>query len=203
MTMLEKWDNVGISESMKYEIENESGKFCCDGAGRLTYFSLTTFGCSSRENVLYDGPHGFSGFGNKRCMKRLNIPEGIREIGCDAENLWDMVVIEKIVLPKTLEKLGAGVLSGCLIMEMELPASLREIGAGALMRNYIHVLRISQDLPHPQYPSWDQYEARDKLNVIGRQFKETIVNTLIVPKGYPYKMLMPEAKIKHVVFLEE
>lgn len=42
-----------------------------------------------------------------------------------------MIIVEKLVLPSTLEKLNGNVLSGCLIMEMELPASLQEIGHGA------------------------------------------------------------------------
>lgn len=202
MSMLENWEKTSISDEMRYYTENESGRFYCDEKGRLTFFE------SVPSNCLHQPPFGFR---EKNCMQMLTLPEGIREIGKYTGNLTTMmdgtlrglVVVEKLVLPKSLEKIDANVLSGCLIMEMELPTSLREIGPGALMCNYIHVLRIPQDLPYPQYPSWDQYEARDKLNVIGRQFKETIVNTLIVPKGYPYKMLMPEVKINHVVFLEE
>ena len=133
-------------------------------------------------------------------MQMLTIPEGIRTIGTDKGKLWNLIVVEKLVFPTTVEKLEAGVLSGCLIMEMELPASLWEIGPGALMCNYIHVLRIPQDMLHPKYADWGQKNVEGALTIHGRQFKETIINTLIVPKGYPYKELMLETKINHVVY---
>lgn len=179
----------------RYYTENESGRFGCDEDGRLIHFK------PSEENCLRQGACGFRRSYEKVDVRTLIIPEGIREITRDAEKLWELVVVEKIVLPDSLEKLDSDVLSGCLIMEMELPATLREIGTGALMCNYIHVLQIPQGMLHPKYPGWKQQKAEGALTIHGRQFKETIINTLIVPKDYPYQMLMPEAKINNVVFI--
>ena len=159
----------------------------------MTYFE------PARENCLHQGPHGFRRSHEKVDVQNLVIPEGIREIAFDAEKLWDLVIVEKLVLPASLEKLDEGVLSRCLIMEMELPTSLREIGPGALMCNYIHVLRIPQGMPYPKYAGWGQKKAEGALTVHGRQFKETIINTLIVPTGYPYEELMAETKINNIV----
>ena len=195
--MLENWEKTSFSEERRYYTENESGSFYCDEAGRLTCFE------PAEENCLHQGPHGFRRSYEKVDMRKLIIPEGIREITHDAEKLWDLVVVEKLVLPKSLEKLDANVLSGCLIMEMELPTSLREIGPGALMCNYIHVMRIPQGMLHPQLPSgWDQKKVDGALTIFGRQFKETIINTLIVPRDYPHQKLMVETKINNIVYFD-
>lgn len=198
MNALEKWTKVERNGETSYFTKNESGGFGCDKNGALNFFR------SEDANMLYQGPHGFRHCNKERSVRNLIIPEGVREICFDKEKLWELIVVEKLVLPTTLEKLDQSVLSGCLIMEMELPVSLREIGPGALMCNYIHVLRIPQGMLHPQHPSgWGWKKVDGKLTVYGRQFKETIVDTLIVPKGYPYEKLMAETIINHVVFTEE
>ena len=192
--MLENWEKTSFSEERRYYTQNESGSFYCDEGGRLTYFE------PARENCLHQGPYGFRQSHEKRFVRNLIIPEGIREISYHADNLWDLIVVEKLVLPTTLEKLDDNVLSGSLIMEMELPAYLREIGPGALMCDYIHVLRIPQDMLYPKYADWGQKKAEGALTIHGRQFKETIINTLIVPRDYPYQTLMLETKINNVVY---
>lgn len=192
--MLKDWEKIACSDEIRYYTENESGQFCCDEAGRLINF------VPARENCLKQAPHGFSRSYESVDVRNLIIPEGIREIAHDAEKLWELVVVEKLVLPDSLEKLDQCVLSCCLIMELELPASLREIGPGALMCNYIHVLRIPQGMPHSKYLDWGQKKAEDKLTIHGRQFKETIINTLIVPREYPYQQLMVETKINNIVY---
>ena len=138
----------------------------------------------------------------------LTIPEGIRGIGKHIPNnyfsisgtLQDLVIIGKLELPTTLEKLEEHVLSGCLIMELELPTSLREIDPAAVMQSYIHMLRIPNGLPHPQYPAWNGEKTANTLTVHGRQFKETIIDTLVVPRDYPYRELLVETRINHVIF---
>ena len=181
-----------LENKMRYHAENESGSFYYNEQGMLTYFE------AAEKNQLSQPPYGFRSFVPKRCMKTLSLPEGLRTIG--EEKLRDLVIVEKLTFPTTIEKLEADVLSGCLIMEMELPETLREIGTGALMCNYIHVLRIPQGMLHPKYPDWGQKKTEGTLTIHGRQFKETIINTLIVPKGYPYKKLMLETKINNIVY---
>lgn len=192
--MLEHWKEFSAHDKMQYHIENASGSFYCDEHGMLTCFD------AAEKNQLHQAPFGYRGSGMKNSMQMLTIPEGVRTIGTDKGNLRNLIVVEKLVLPTTLEKLEDGVLSGCLIMEMELPVSLREIGAGALMCNYIHVLRIPQGMLHPKYADWKQKKAEGTLTIYGRQFKETIINTLIVPKGYPYEELMRETKINNIAY---
>ena len=192
--MLGNWEDFSACEKMRYRTENASGSFYCDEQGMLTYFEI------AEKNQLHQAPFGYRDSGMKNSMRMLTIPEGIRIIGTDRGHLRDLIVVEKLVLPTTLEKLEAGALSGCLIMDMALPASLREIGPGALMCNYIHVLRIPQGMPHSKFLDWGQKKAEDKLTIHGRQFKETIINTLIVPKEYPYKDLMFETKINNIVY---
>ena len=106
-----------------------------------------------------------------------------------------------------LESMRGNVLSGSLIMDMELPGTVRHIGSGAIMGCYIQRLRLGEGLPEPEDGwywerakdgRWKQ-EAAGRLACGGRQFKETIIGTLIVPAGYPYKQLMPEAKIDEVI----
>lgn len=192
--MLENWKSFHISGKMRYYTHNASGRFDCDEQGKLTSFE------AAEKNRLHQAPFGYGGCGMINSMQTLTIPEGIRSIGMDKGELWDLIIVEKLVFPTTLEKLESGALSRCLIMEMELPASLCEIGPGALMCDYIHVLRIPQGMKHPKYPVWGQKKVEGVLTVHGRQFKETIINTLIVPKEYPYKELMLETKINNIVY---
>ena len=193
MSMLDNWEKTSFSEKRRYYTKNESGSFYCDEDGALIWFE------AAEKNQLSQPPFGFGSFVPKRCMKTLRLPEGLRTIG--EEELRDLIIVEKLTFPATIEKLEAGVLSGCLIMEMELPETLREIGPGALMCDYIHVLRIPKGMLHPQLPiGWEQKKVEGTLTIYGRQFKETIINTLIVPRNYPYRQLMVETKINNIVY---
>ena len=201
MNMPKNWETRNASEVVVYRTENETGQFWCNADGMLTYWN-------SREEVrLSQPPHGYGGFGDKKRVRTLVIPEGVISIGDmemffhkEREDLGQLIVVEKLVLPETLRTLGAHVLSGCLIMELELPASLREIGPGALMCNYIHRLKIPCGLAQP---AWYSCNDPKKLKVWGRQFKECLIRTLICPRGYPYNEQMPEAKIEHIIYLDE
>jgi len=191
--MTENWEKYAEWENMKYHTQNESGRFWCNEDGMLTGLEV------AEKNGLSQPPFGFGSFVPKRCMQKLVLPEGLRVIG-EIENLRDLIVVEQLIFPATLEKLEAGVLSGSLIMEMTLPATLREIGPGALMCSYIHVLRIPRGLPHPKLQGWEKKKADGVLTVYGRQFKETIIDTLIVPRDYPYEQLTVETKINRIVY---
>lgn len=79
--MLENWKKLSASEKMRYYTENESGRFYCDEAGRLTYFE------PAETNCLKQGPHGFKRSHEKKDVRNLVIPEGIREIDYHAEKL--------------------------------------------------------------------------------------------------------------------
>ena len=201
MNMPKNWETRNASEVLVYRTENETGQFWCNADGMLTYWE-------SREEVrLSQPPHGYGGFGDNKRVRTLVIPEGVISIGDmemfshkEREDLGQLIVVEKLVLPETLCTLGAHVLSGCLIMELELPASLREIGPGALMSNYIHQLKIPHGLAQP---AWYSCNDPKKLKVWGRQFKECLIRTLICPRDYPYQELMPEAKIEQIIYLND
>ena len=197
--MLKSWTKTTFSDEELYYTNNETGKFYCDKHGTLMFWE------AARNNHLYQSPFGYHRLDG---IQKLTIPEGIRVIGKPipksifyvSGTLQDLVIIERLELPTTLEKLEEHVLSCCLIMELELPASLREIGPAAVMNGYIHTLRIPDGLPHPQPPAWDQKKDANALTIHGRQFKETIVDTLIVPRDYPYRDLLVETKINHVIY---
>jgi len=193
------WEKMSAFPKTTYRAENECGTFCCDKNALLTYFE------PAKQNRLSQPPFGYRNFNVEKAMKKLIFPEGIRIIGNDEEDLGRLIIVEKLILPATLEKLGEHVLADCLIMDLHLPLSLKEIGPAALMASYIHVLRIPQGmLPPRNLYGWDpEPPAGPTLTIHGRQFKETIVDTLIVPKNYPYSGLFREAQINHVVFTEE
>lgn len=198
------------------QFENETGTYYCDGSGKLLFIE------PRESNCLYRGPFGPHRLETERngmiCavfrVKDLIIPEGTRCIGNEDPyavskevTLRDTIVAGKLRFPSTLEILRENVLSGSLIMDMELPKTVRHIGSGAIMNCYIHRLRLGKGLPEPEdgwywgktkSDSWRQ-GAAGKLACGGRQFKETIIGTLIVPAGYPYKRLMPEARIDEVI----
>lgn len=199
------------------QFENDTGAYSCDGSGRL---------CSiepRNANCLYRGPFGPRSLAMERRggafaayrVRDLIIPEGVRGIGnadpYDPQvfrlTLRHTIVTGKLRFPATLESLGDNVLSDSLIMDMELPETVCYIGSGALMKCYIERLRLGAGLPEPE-DGWYWERAKDerwkreaagRLACGGRQFKETIIGTLIVPAGYPYKRLMPEAKIDNVI----
>lgn len=184
-----KMDSDSVKDSC---FKNDTGRFYCDESGMITFFQ------SDEKNKLHQPPHGF---GNEQYMKNLVIPNGVKRIGFFDDNDYKMDVssvtfrgihvVGKVRFPETLISLGAGTFSDCLMMDLELTASLVEIGAGVMMGCYIHKLRIPENMPIPY---------TQELFCVGRQFKETIIDTLIVPQNYPYKGLMPEALIENIVF---
>lgn len=199
--MQKNWIKTTFGDKGLYYTDNETGRFYCDEHAVLTFWE------TNRNNHLYQPPFGHRSLDG---IKKLTIPEGVRVIGKKTSDgiflvsgtLQNLVIIERLELPTTLEKLEEHVLSCCLIMELELPASLREIGPAAVMNGYIHTLRIPDGLPHPQPPAWDQTKDANALTIHGRQFKDTIVDTLIVPRDYPYRNLLVETKINHVVYCD-
>lgn len=202
--MLNSWKKTQFSQGMVYYMENETGKFYCDETGTLLFLE------TAKNKRLNQPPFGYYRFGDEKNVQTLILPEGIKIIGKEISDnyfkvsgtLSELIIIGKLDLPKTLEKLEKLVLHGCLIMEMELPISLREIGPSAVMESYIHILRIPRGMPHPQHIAWDGKKATDALTVNGRQFKGTIVDTLIVPRDYPYRELFVETKINHVIYID-
>ena len=186
--------------SSQLQFENDTGTYHCDGSGRLNSIEPRS------ANLLYRAPFGPWRFGmgsrgetyEEYRVKDLIIPEGVRCIGNGDPDSYsferafcDAIVMGRLRFPSTLESLGNGVLSSCLIADMELPGTVRYIGSGAIMQCYIQRLRIGAGLPAP--------EPEGKLVCGGRQFKETIIGTLVVPEGYPYRRLMPEARIDQLV----
>lgn len=198
------WESRVVDGRVEFCAANASGTFVRDEAGMLLDFHYNGENC-----CLCDAPFGFRTATKNWYVKHLRIPEGIAQIG--QMDLFpeqpgkkrhllfqDLAVVDKIELPSTLKTLGANVFSGCLIPEMTLPAGLRGIGAGALMCCYIHELRIPKGLPHPVC----EQNGEDGLFVYGRQFKETIVDTLYVPRDYPYEHLMYETRINRVIYTD-
>ncbi len=195
MDNFENWEKkYDKSGACYYETFNECGCFRCDEKGLLVFFE------ADNQNSMYDGPHGWRHGG----LRNLIIPEGVIRIGTHGHN-WDLalrglVVMGKLGLPGSLEEIGPGVFSESLIGELELPDSLRGIEAGALMHCYIHVLRLPERLRHPECHLCWTPKSEAYLRTQGRQFKETIIDTLIAPEGYPYKVLMLEAEVSHIQF---
>ena len=197
--MLKKWIKTTFANKELYHTDNETGEFYCDEHGTLTFLETVP------NNHLYQPPFGYRRLDG---IQKLTVPEGIRVIGKEIPNNYfsisgtmrDLVIIGKLELPTTLASLEEHVLSRCLIMELDLPTSLREIGPAAVMSSYIHTLRIPNGLPHPYPPTWDGEKVADALTIHGRQFKETIVDTLIVPRDYPYRDLLVETQINHVIY---
>ena len=193
-----------------HQLENDTGHFFCNQDMIVTRFR------PKEANCLLRSPFGFCfAYPDKtdNALKNLLIPEGVEKIsgtwsgGGDHETFREYIIIEKLRFPQTLDEIGDCAFSGCLIMDMELPLSLRGIGSGSFMCCYIHTLRIPKGLPAPEIscdmpPGNDHWEQAKKKGLAcgGRQFKETIINTLIVPQDYPYSRLMPAARIDNVVF---
>lgn len=187
------------------ELKNETGTYFCDEAMCLSAME------PQEANCLYRSSFGLlklavklgNGIHQAYAVRDLIIPEGIRSIGSTDHDFFDTpfygtVVTGRLRFPSTLESVGNTVFLDSLIMELELPGTLRYIGSGAFMRCYIQTLRIGAGLREPVY---DRYENRGPEVLIcgGRQFKQTIIGTLIIPADYPYKRLMPEALIDQVI----
>ena len=203
--------------SWKLKFDNETGTYYCDESGLLLTIE------PREDNCLYRGPFGPHRLDMERRgliyykayrVRDLVIPEGVRILGNGDPDSFsldgtfqDSIIVGKLRFPSTLESLRDNVLSGSLIMDMELPETVRYIGCGAIMNCYIQRLCLGAGLAEPEDGwywerakdgRWKQ-EAAGRLACGGRQFKETIIGTLIVPAGYPYKRLMPEAKIDEVI----
>lgn len=206
MMMPDSWNEHIWNGQKMYSISNKIGCFECNDTGLLKRFH------SELLNRLSDAPHGFHSCGSEeRNIQNLLIPEGITSIG---HSLWSapiwnvqeatellekLIVIGKVRFPSTLVELGPCALQGSLLMDVELPPSLRRIGAGAFMCCYMNRLTIPVSLPWPKMAYSEPSERC--LAIQGRQFKETIIDTLVIPEHYPYKTLMPEAIIHHVIYI--
>ncbi len=175
----------------RYIRETACGRFTCDKTGLLVGFE------TARDNRMYDAPHGYRGDG----LRRLIVPEGVVRIGTNFLSeqydpgliCFENRIIGTVRLPESLEEIGSNVFSRCLIMDMELPRTLCAIDLGAIMCSYVHVLRLAGGMPDPVYVDPSMPRTPGGLSCHGRQFKETIIDTLIAPQGYAYKQLMPEA----------
>lgn len=166
-----KGGNKMDSDSVKDScFKNDTGRFYCDESGMITFFQ------SDEKNKLHQPPHGF---GNEQYMKNLVIPNGVKRIGFFDDNDYKMDVSS--VTFRGIHVVG----------KVRFPETLISLGAGVMMGCYIHKLRIPENMPIPH---------TQELFCVGRQFKETIIDTLIVPQNYPYKGLMPEALIENIVF---
>ena len=184
-------------------INTRWGHFQWDETGLLTEFR------PAEANSLNQPPYGYGGGRGKNHLCSLYIPAGVSAIGrCQLPDIWsvrdahqkfeDTIVAGRLRFPDTLWELGPNAFSGSLLMDVQLPASLHKLGAGAFMCCYIYRLRLPADMPLPRVSYQEPDEAEPCLIIQGRQFKETIIDTLQVPANYPYQLLMPEALIHHV-----
>lgn len=94
------------------------------------------------------------------------VPKGVK--GFVSDFMRGVRVIDKFVLPDTLESIGMCCFANCILPSVIIPDSVKTIGDFAFGHSHIDILQLPESLHSPY----------------GRQFKDSNIGTLILPKEW-------------------
>ena len=162
-----------ILKSVPQCIESQSGKFFVDKEGIALSFE------PSKDNELIIEDTEFQKnyfYHTNKTLRTFIVPEGVK--GFVSDFLRDVRVIEKFEFPDGLLSIGnmsSGlahkqhcVFANCILPSVSIPESVKEIGNFAFGHSLIDTLQFPPSLRSPY----------------GRQFKDSHIGTLILPKEW-------------------
>ena len=154
-------------------IESSSGRFLVDNNGIALSFEPSKdneYIIEETELNTYNQHHP------NKSIKTLIVPKGVK--GFASEFMRGVRVIEKFELPDGLLSIGNNsfdfehsqhcVFANCILPSVIIPDSVKEIGTFAFGHTHIETLQIPSSLHSPY----------------GRQFKDSYIGTLILPKEW-------------------
>ena len=163
-----------ILKSVPQCVESQSGKFLVDKEGIALSFEPS----KDNELIIEDTEFQKNYYANKisRTIRTFIVPEGVK--GFVSEFMRHTRVIEKFKLPNSLLSIGNNsfdigneiycVFANCILPSVSIPESVKEIGNFAFGHSIIDTLQFPPSLRSPY----------------GRQFKDSHIGTLILPKEW-------------------
>ena len=163
-----------ILKSVPQCVESQSGKFLVDKEGIALSFEPS----KDNELIIEDTEFQKNYYANKisRTIRTFIVPEGVK--GFVSEFMRHTRVIEKFKLPNSLLSIGNNsfdigneiycVFANCILPSVSIPESVKEIGNFAFGHSLIDTLQFPPSLRSPY----------------GRQFKDSHIGTLILPKEW-------------------
>lgn len=109
-----------------------------------------------------------------KSIRTFIVPEGVK--GFVNGFMRSVKVIERFVLPDTLERIEDCCFADCILPSVVIPRSVTEIGIFAFGHTHIGSLQLSQALHSPY----------------GRQFKDSYIGTLVLPKVWEGRATLGE-----------
>ena len=162
-----------ILKSVPQCVESQSGKFLVDKEGIALSFE------PSKDNELIIEDTEFQKnyfYHTNKTLRTFIVPEGVK--GFVSEFMRHTRVIEKFKLPNSLLSIGNNsfdigneiycVFANCILPSVSIPESVKEIGNFAFGHSIIDTLQFPPSLRSPY----------------GRQFKDSHIGTLILPKEW-------------------
>lgn len=163
-----------ILKSVPQCVESQSGKFFVDKEGIALSFEPS----KDNELIIEDTEFQKNYYANKisRTIRTFIVPEGVK--GFVSNFLRGVRVIEKFEFPDGLLSIGNissdltheqhCVFANCILPSVSIPESVKEIGNFAFGHSLIDTLQFPPSLRSPY----------------GRQFKDSHIGTLILPKEW-------------------
>lgn len=145
------------------EFYSESGTFYIDDYGILQRFE------PAFENPFVDEESEIGDnytYTTQKTIRTFIVPEGVK--GCANGFMRNVRVVDRFVLPHTLEQIGDCCFANCILPSVVIPASVLTIGDFAFGHTHIDSLQLPQTLYSPY----------------GRQFKDSYIGTLRLPKEW-------------------
>jgi len=164
-------DNV----QKEFALTSESGTFIVDSDGIVLRFEPSEGNPIIEEKV--DEPQAYDGFVVKKSIKHLIVPAGVK--GFVSDFMRGIRVLERFSLPNGLLCIGNNtcevldndahcVFADCILPTVVVPESVKELGSFAFGHTRIECLQLPESLHSPY----------------GRQFKDSFIGTLRLPKEW-------------------
>ena len=164
-------DNV----QKEFALTSESGTFIVDSDGIVLRFEPSEGNPIIEEKV--DEPQAYDGFVVKKSIKHLIVPAGVK--GFVSDFMRGIRVLERFSLPNGLLCIGNNtcevldndahcVFADCILPTVVVPESVKELGSFTFGHTRIECLQLPESLHSPY----------------GRQFKDSFIGTLRLPKEW-------------------
>ena len=152
---------------------SESGTFFIDDKGIVQRFEPAADNPFIKEETKINTNFTYT---TRRSIRTFIVPEGVK--GFVSEFMRDTRVLERFELPDGLLNIGSysddnnSIFANCILPAVVIPGSVKEIGFFAFGHTHIDSLQLPESLHSP-------YD---------RQFKDSYISTLILPKEWEIGM---------------
>lgn len=171
-------------------ITNSSGVFYVDGLG-----VLQSFCCSPENNADNCSPQ------DTKKLYTLHIPEGVTVLEEEAFRYY--TVLDELTLPDSLRQVHGCVLANCRLPDVVIPKTLETLGAFAFGHSSLRSLRL------PENAAWE-YARQFKESSIGilyisRKYRDEANGSKLrryLNPGHIHSLVVNNIRIGEIIWLE-